>query len=76
MGDNIVQTSNTIPLSVLSADHRNVLAMTNRGPVTLIEEEKIAGILLSPAHWEAIARTLHAAQECLAAAEASKCQLQ
>ncbi|HRW11341.1 MAG TPA: hypothetical protein P5121_39855 [Caldilineaceae bacterium] len=50
--------------------------MTHRGPVTLIEEERIAGVLLSPAQWDAIAKTLRAAQECLAAAEASKRQLQ
>lgn len=76
MGENIVQTSNTIPLSLLGVHQHDVLAMTNRGPVTLVAEEKIAGILLSPAHWEAIARTLHAAREYLDAEEASKCQLQ
>lgn len=71
-----MQTSKTIPLSALHADQHDVLAMTNSGPVTLVEEEKIAGILLSPAHWEVIAKTLRAAQEYLAAAEASKRQLQ
>ncbi|MCB0063186.1 MAG: hypothetical protein KDE19_13775 [Caldilineaceae bacterium] len=71
-----MHTSKTIPLSLLSARQGDVLAMTCHGPVTLVAEERIAGILLSPAHWEAIARALQAAQECLAAAEASKCQLQ
>ena len=79
-GKNIVQTSNTISLSQLraqlSSQQSDLLAMTHRGPVTLIEEERIAGVLLSPAQWDAIAKTLRAAQECLAAAEASKRQLQ
>lgn len=46
--------------------------MTHYGPVTLIEEEQIAGVLLSPAQWDAIKRTLRAAQECLAAADAKE----
>jgi len=76
IGEIIVQTSKTIPLSALRVHEHDVLAMTNSGPVTLVVEEKIAGILLSPAQWDVIAKTLRAAQECLAAAEASKRQLQ
>lgn len=47
-----------------------VLQMTMAGPVALVAQEQIAGILLSPAQWQAIVTSLEAARECLASLEA------
>ena len=44
--------------------------MARRGPVALIEQEQVAGVFLSPAHWHAIINTLEAARECLASLDA------
>jgi hypothetical protein len=49
---------------------QELLNLTHRGPVALIEQEQIAGILLSPAQWQAIINTLEAARECLASLDA------
>lgn len=49
---------------------QELLNMALRGPVALIEQEQVAGVLLSPAQWQAIIVTLEAAKESLASLEA------
>lgn len=65
-------TLQTAHLRELNNHQQFILAMTNRGPVALVEEQSVAGVLVSPAQWEAIAKTLEAAQECLDALDASE----
>ena len=50
----------------ISERQQELLSMARRGPVALIEQEQVAGVFLSPAHWHAIINTLEAARECLA----------
>ncbi len=60
-----------VPLSTLNEQQQNLLDLIQHGPVALTSDEQIAGVLLSPAQWTAIAKTLEAAQACLAALDAS-----
>ena len=62
---------NAVPLSVMNDQQQLFLELIQRGPVALIADEKVAGVLLSPAQWAAITKTLEAAQECLTALDAS-----
>lgn len=52
--------------------HHEVVGMTTRGPVALVEQEQITAILLAPAQWQAIITSLEAARECLSSLEAVK----
>ncbi|MCB0062540.1 MAG: hypothetical protein KDE19_10515 [Caldilineaceae bacterium] len=46
------------------------LAMTDQGPVALLEEQRVAGVLVSWNQWNTIVKILEAAQECLATFDA------
>jgi hypothetical protein len=50
-------------------DRNRISSLTHGGPVALVEGQQVAGVLLSPAQWQAITQTLEAAQECLAVME-------
>ncbi len=54
----------------ISERRQQLLTMMSRGPVALIEQEQVAGVLLSPAQWQAIINTLEAARECLTSLDA------
>lgn len=54
----------------ISERRQQLLNMTLLGPVALIEQEQVAGVLLSPVQWHAIIATLEAARECLTSLEA------
>lgn len=60
-----------IDLSELDHNHNHISSLTHGGPVALVEGQQIAGVLLSPAQWQAITKTLEAAQECLAVMDIS-----
>ncbi|MEZ4673855.1 MAG: hypothetical protein R2932_06360 [Caldilineaceae bacterium] len=66
-----MKTLQTAPLSDMNESQQDLLAMTNTGPVVLLQEDQVAGVLLSPAQWEAITKTLEAVQECLTALDAA-----
>ncbi|HMN30196.1 MAG TPA: type II toxin-antitoxin system Phd/YefM family antitoxin [Caldilineaceae bacterium] len=52
----------TAPISDLRNRQDEILTMTENGPVVLMSRSKPAAVLLSPAYWDAIARTLEAYQ--------------
>lgn len=61
-----------VPFHALSERRHAVLDMTAHGPVALVEQAQIVGVLLAPAQWQAIITSLEAARECLSSLEAVK----
>lgn len=59
-----------VALHDIGERQQELLNLALRGPVALIDQEQVAGVLLSPAQWQAIITTLEAARECLASLEA------
>lgn len=60
-----------VPLSAINTQQQKLLDLIQCGPVALTANDRIAGVLLSPMQWDAIAKTLEATKACLAVLDAS-----
>lgn len=66
-----MNTFQTASLTDMSTCQQSVIAMMHQGPVALLEEKHVAGVLISLEQWNAIAKTLVAAKECIAVFDAN-----
>ncbi len=60
-----------MPFGIINDQQQDLVSLTQLGPIALVNEEQVAGILLSPAQWAAITQTLEAAQLCMTALDLS-----
>jgi prevent-host-death family protein len=60
---NVTPLPQTAPISDMRNRQDEILTMTENGPVILLSRSKPAAVLLSPAYWDAIARTLKVYQQ-------------
>jgi len=66
-----VKLLQTAPLNEIAESRQNLLTMLQQGPIMLLDEQQVSGVLVSVEQWQAITKTLEAAQECLIAFQAT-----